>query len=98
MKQLMASTRTVDGRVECDALWRRNEPQLPNNRSYAMTRLLSLEASPSMKKPEIRKAFNDGIKGWIDSGYVRKVTDPKEQWPKNAYYLPIFVVCRPDKS
>src|SRR5208282_2299042 len=97
IRRLKNSIQLEDGRMECDALWRRNEPQLPNNLAYAITRLRSLEGSKQMREPKNKEAFNLAIRKWVDAGYVRKVTGP-DSWPREAFYLPIFAVCRPDKN
>src|SRR6266446_3459006 len=42
--------------------------------------------------------MNNIIHEWEDNEYVRKITDPKEMLLRDSYFLPIFVVLRPDKT
>jgi hypothetical protein len=86
-----------DGRYECGALWKKGEPQMPNNLSYAMTRHKSFISSPNMQKASVKAGVEDSIADWLKSGFIRKVP-PDERWPKTAFYLPIFVVARADSE
>jgi hypothetical protein len=84
-----------DGRYECGALWKKNEPQMPNNIGYALKRHKNFIESRQMQKPEVLKGVQDSIEEWLQNDFIRKV--PKEErLPKEAFYLPIFVVSRAD--
>jgi hypothetical protein len=82
-----------DGQYECGALWKKGEPQMPNNLSYALKRHQNFLQMKSMQKPDVKKGVQDSINDWLANGFIRRVP-PEERWPKRAFYLPIFVVSR----
>jgi hypothetical protein len=87
----------ADGKYVCPVLWKKGEPDLPNNYRYAEKRHQNFDQGKVMKVPENRAQINKQVQDWLDKGYVREV--PKEERrPKTAFYLPIFAVIKPDRD
>lgn len=67
---------------------------LPNNRSYAMSRLKSLHRTLS-KNPQMRSHFTDFMQKIMDSQHAEPA--PPMQSGKEYWYLPFFGVYHPQK-
>jgi hypothetical protein len=70
-QQVMNRTmkRLPSGRYECGALWKKGEPQMPNNLSYALKRHQKFLQMKSMQKPEVKAGVQDSIDDWLKNGF-----------------------------
>src|SRR3990167_7982604 len=84
-------------RAKCGCLWKKGEPNLSNNYTYARRRWETFEKSKFMATPSLKATFDAEVRNWLNDIYVREVP-LKERRPARAYYLPIFAVVRMDKS
>jgi hypothetical protein len=75
--------------------WKKDQPDLPDNRDSAVKRLKSLEHHLN-KKPEIAERYKEVFEGNIEKGYIRKV--PAEELDQPGWYLPHFGVVREDRA
>jgi transposase InsO family protein len=86
-------TRLPNGKYQAPVLWRKGEPAMPNNYSYALDRFRGFQKSKMMTRPDTRAEINASIREWLDQGYIREVPEAEAR-PRTAYYLPIFVVTK----
>ena len=89
------SLQIVDGRYQVGTPWKKAQPQLPNNRTMAITRLRSTEKN-LMKNPTVGEEYQSTIEAYLKKGYIRKI-DPAKELP-GAWYLTHFPIVRMDKS
>ena len=64
----------IDGHYSLGLLWRDKFPNLPNNRSLALSRFLSLEKKFE-NNPEFHKQHQKTIKEYIEKGYATIIKD-----------------------
>ena len=76
--------------------WKTNRPKLPDNFQLAVSRLRSTERKISKDK-FVQSEYQKTIEGYIDKGYLRRVTQEEKQ-PSEVWYLPHFPVVRMDKT
>jgi hypothetical protein len=76
--------------------WKTNRPKLPENFQLAVSRLRSTERKISKDK-FVQSEYQKTIEGYIDKGYLRRVTQEEKQ-PPEVWYLPHFPVVRMDKT
>ena len=88
-------TRLPSGHFEAGVMWK-DATRPPNNKYPALQEWLRQEKSLS-KVPDRRKAYDKVVRGWIESGYVQKLSDSAYD-DKDAFYLVHFPVYREDKS
>ena len=77
MKALAILEKTVtkiDGHYSLGLLWRDEFPNLPNNRSLALSRFLSLEKK-FKNNPEFHKQYQKTIKEYIEKGHATNIKD-----------------------
>ncbi|KAL9977579.1 hypothetical protein ACROYT_G014998 [Oculina patagonica] len=94
---LRETTKLVDGHYETGLLWKEDNPQLPNNKAIAESRLSSLQRK-FQRDPELEKRYRMVMQEYIDRGYARKLTDDEARMttPKTNY-LPHHAVINPNK-
>ena len=64
----------IHGHYSLGLLWRDEFPNLPNNRSLALSRFLSLEKK-FKNNPEFHKQYQKTIKEYIEKGQATKIKD-----------------------
>ncbi|XP_064624611.1 uncharacterized protein LOC135486058 [Lineus longissimus] len=89
------SLRYVGDRFEVGIPWKREKPNLPDNRSMAEKRLRSLEAS-FRRRPEVGEQYKNAFNQNIEKGYVRKLSP--EEASEKGWYLPHFAIVKKDKE
>ncbi len=94
---LKKSRKKVDGKYQVSVLWKKGEPNLPNNFPYAYSRLLSLENSKKLASSENKEAYFSVFRSWKDKGYIHKVPPDQERDPE-ANYLAHMAVIRTDRT
>ena len=73
-------------------LWKSDEVNLPNSYDMALTRLKGIKRKMDRDKV-FCKTYNDVISGYIDKGYVPKISHAEAWLPsKKKWYLPHFGV------
>ena len=78
-------------------LWTDSEVTLPNNRSLAVSRFLSLENKLN-KKPELKKRYTDTIHDYINKGHATKLTPENEKLTsKIPDYIPHHTIFNNNK-
>uniref|UniRef100_A0A5S6QZV6 Peptidase aspartic putative domain-containing protein n=1 Tax=Trichuris muris TaxID=70415 RepID=A0A5S6QZV6_TRIMR len=83
-----SSFRLVGGRYEVGLLWKENRTNLPNNRSMAMGRFLSLCRKLRSDKT-LYEQYRDAMSNLVCSGIVRAVAPTEENLPYGkVWYLP----------
>ncbi|XP_065361898.1 uncharacterized protein LOC135955477 [Calliphora vicina] len=94
---LNESTRKVGDRFQTGLLWKYDEVSFPNSYSMALKRLEGIEKK--MKRdPVFSKAYKEVMQGYIDKGYVRKLSsDDIKVTSFRKWYLPHFGVTNPNK-
>ena len=71
---LEKTVRKIDGYYSLGLLWRDKFSNLPNNKSLALSRFLSLEKNLK-NNPEYHKQYQKTIKGYIEKGHAAKIKD-----------------------
>ena len=101
LELMEGSVKLKQGHYEVGLPWKRNPPDLPNNRVLAERRLNLLKKRLD-KDPKLLKNYTDYIQGILNNGYARKL--PEQQLNKNdgkVWYLPhhpVFHPQKPDKT
>lgn len=94
---LEKTTKVVEGHYETGLLWKDDEPQLPNNRRIAESRLSSLKRK-FQRDPNLENKYREVMQDYIDLGYARKLTDLEAQTKtQKTNYLPHHAVLNPNK-
>ena len=73
VKILESTIRCVDNRYEVGLMWRESDPVLPDNRSSAFRRLLSIE-SRFKRDPAFAKTYRSVIEEYIALGHARLIS------------------------
>lgn len=87
-------SRDSDGKYLVALPFKRDPAILGNSFTVAKRRLMSLEKKFRLN-PDLRKAYNDVIKDYIDKGYLSELTEPAIQ---DGYIIPHHAVIRLDKT
>ena len=96
-KTLKDTTKLVDGHYETGLLWKHDNPQLPNNRVIAESRLKSLKRK-FQRDQEFEARYRKVVQDYIDRGYARKLSrDEAEMHGDKTNYLPHHGVTNPNK-
>ncbi|XP_037040280.1 uncharacterized protein LOC119077203 [Bradysia coprophila] len=94
---LEKTTVKKNGRYESGLLWKYDQVDMPNSYDMALKRLQCLE-SKMMKNPQLAENLCNQISGFLEKGYIRKLSDDELQIkPDREWYLPIFPVFNPKK-
>ena len=96
MEKLRSELTMEKGKYVLPTLWKKGEPNLPNNYNAAMKRLRSLNTSKHFKKNTTKAAYLGCLDGWVRKGYVEKV-ETSTPGKDRAYYLPHFPVVKEDR-
>ncbi len=96
-QELREKLEMEDGRYVLPTLWKKGEPKISNNYSYALGRLRSLLKSPGFNKPEVQAQYQQQFKDWQEEGAIEEVQSDNPQQDA-AVYLPHFPVVRMDKT
>ncbi len=87
----------VDGHYQMDIPFKLYQPQLPDNRSVAGRRLLSLGRRLN-KDPELHRRYKAGIDDLLKRGYAEHVSCiDKDTSSRCTWYLPHHNVMNPNK-
>ena len=96
------SVKKVDSHYEIALPWRSGKPALPNNRTMADKRLISLQTR-LRKDPDLRERYRNVIEDYIEKGYAVKVTEENqsplklEESSNRVWYIPHHPVFHPQK-
>jgi len=92
------TTRLNNGRYEVGLLWRADDINLPDNRSTAMRRLLSLEKR-LIRDSQLRKRYIVALEEYIQQHHARKLTaeEMSSGIPGRIWYIPHHPVLNPNK-
>ena len=83
-------------RYEVAVPWKNDRPHLSSNRQMAERRLRSVEKK--LKQEEsLAQAYQSVIDDYKSKGYIREVPE-KEPKPSSEWFLPHFLVVRPEKA
>ena len=97
-KNILESTQStiqfMDGRYRVSIPWKGDRIVLPDNYPNALRRLQNLERTLS-KSPEVAKAYQDTICGYLKKGYIREIKETETSNPR--WYLPHFAIIRPGR-
>ena len=96
LEKVKNSCTIVEGRYQVGAPWKRGQPNLPDNRAIAQSRLVSTEKN-LRKSPIVAEEYCRTVKEYVEKGYLRKV-NPNQEKVAAQWYLPHFPVVRLDKS
>ena len=88
------SVRLRDGHYEVALPWKVFPPNLPNNKTQAEQRLLSLKKR-LVRNPELHQKYSAFMEDLVEKGYARRV--PEDQEIKPSWYLPHYPVIHPHK-
>lgn len=94
-KILDATTQKIGNRWQTGLLWRNPDVILPESRTNAYHRLLSLERKFD-REPELYSKYETIINGYIEKKYLRKVSITEVNYQR-VWYLPHFPVKYPLK-
>ena len=101
LELMKGSVKLKHSHYEVALPWKRNPPNLPNNRVLAGRRLNFLKKRLD-KDPKLLKNYSDYINDILKKGYARKVPEPKiNQKHGKVWYLPhhpVFHLQKPDKT
>ena len=93
---LESSTVKEEGHYKTALLWK-GEPNLPNNRAMAVSRLHSTERKLK-KNPELARKYQDVINSYISKGHAKKLTPEESKgMTSKTWYLPHHAVLNPNK-
>ncbi len=96
--QFLRDNITLDNNKYClPTLWKEPDSRPRNNYNYALSRLMALWRSKTMKDEVVARLYNEQLQDWLASNYVYQVTSDNLA-NDNAYYLPHFSVVRWDKQ
>ena len=96
LEKVKTSCTIIEGRYQVGVPWKRGQPNLPDNRSVARSRLVSTEKN-LRKDPIVAEEYCRTIKEYVEKGYIRKVHPDREK-AAAQWYLPHFPVVRLNKS
>ena len=95
--------KTVEGglkylgdRYQVPIPWRRERPNLPDNKQGALRRLASLEVSLRKKGKKVVDQYSQAFQDNVEKGYIRELTESEAKTV--GWYLPHFPVIREDKE
>lgn len=94
MKKAIESRVYVVDRYQVAIPWKKERPELPDNRAVAERRLRSLEAMLRKKPIEVAEQYRRAFEALIEKGYIVHLPEVKER----GWYLPHFAVIREDKE
>ena len=96
-KLMEATTKRAGKRWETGLLWRNPDVTLPESKTMALNRLLSLERKMA-KNPGFSEAYCAKMEQYIADGYAVKLNaEEAAQHSKRVWYLPHFGVTNPNK-
>ena len=84
-----------EGHFKTALLWK-GEPNLPNNRAMAVSRLHSTERKLK-ENPELARKYQDVINIYICKGHARKLTPKSKEMTSKTWYLQHHAVLNPNK-
>ena len=94
---LQETTKKVDGHYEVGMLWKEDNPQLPNNRVVAESRLQTLRRK-FQRNPEFEAMYRKTIQEYVTQGFARKLNNEETaRVTDKTWYLPHHGVCNPNK-
>ena len=96
LEKVKNSCTIVEGRYQVGVPWKRGQPNLPDNRAMAQSRLVSTEKN-LRKSPIVAEKYCRTIKEYVEKEYLRKV-NPNREKTAAQWYLPHFPVVRLNKS
>ena len=96
LEKVSSSVRYNNGRYSVAVPWKKQRPQLPNNRQMAESCLLTTERNLK-KKEVVEKEYQKTIETYVEKGYLRKVPETKTP-PPEIWYLPHFPIVKMSKS
>lgn len=88
------SVSQVDGHYQLPIPFKKQPPQLPNNRFLAVKRLQCLQRKLE-RTPGLKKKYHEGIQELLDKGYAERVPDCSQDGEK--WYIPHHNVVNPKK-
>lgn len=94
---LQNTTVLEDGHYKTALLCKEDDPNLPNNRAMAISRLYSTEKKLK-KRPDLAKKYTEAINDYVTKGHARKM--PLEEakiTTSKTWYLPHHAVLNPNK-
>ncbi len=97
LQGLIQSRKKVGDKYRVGVMWKKGEPDLPNNYTYAYKRQLGLEKSKHLDTKEKREMYNKVFFDWIAKKYVQKVEGDRKKL-SYVWYLPHFPVVRIDRT
>ena len=96
LKILQTGTVKEESHYKTPLLWD-GEPNLPNNRAMAVSRLHCTEKKLK-KNPELAKKYQDVISDYVAKGHARKMTPEEAKITSSKmWYLPHHAVLNPNK-
>ena len=96
LKILQTGTVKEESHYKTPLLWDA-EPNLPNNRAMAVSRLHCTEKKPK-KNPELAKKYQDVISVYVAKGHARKMTPEEAKITSSkTWYLPHHAILNPNK-
>ena len=85
-----------EGHYKTALLWK-GDPNFPNNRAMAVSRLHSTERKLK-KNPEPARKYQDVINSYISKGHAKKLTpEESKEVTSKTWYLPHHAVLNPNK-
>ncbi|XP_043471613.1 uncharacterized protein LOC122504525 [Leptopilina heterotoma] len=92
---LLKTTKRINKGWEAGLLWKDENTRMPNNRTVALNRLMSIERKLD-RDPEYGKRYCQQMEHLLNAGYARKLEN-KESESKRIWYLPHFGSVNPNK-
>ena len=93
---LESTTVKEEGHYKTALLWK-GEPDLPNNRTMAVSRLHCTEKKLK-KNPELAEKYQNVINDYVAKGHAQKMTEEEvEATTPKTWYLPHHAVLNPNK-
>lgn len=86
--------RFVGDRYQVSIPWKQGHPSLPDNRSEAVKRLVSLEKSLHRRGSDMCARYQEAMQDNFRKGYFEELQEPSP----GGWYLPHFAVVREDKT
>lgn len=94
---LERTTIRIGEQYQTGLLWKSDHSSLPESKSMATTRLLSIERKMK-QNPVFAERYNDIIDGYVQKGYARKLCQQEvDQADNKTWYLPHFAITNPNK-
>ena len=95
-KNEMKLVQNRDGPYEVGIPGKRDPECLPDNCDTAVKRIMNTERK-LLRDDEIATEYNQIIEGYTNKGYV-KILEKDPEIERKKWYLPHFVVIKPDKE